>query len=68
MTDKLQGAYVQAWVWISEELLDPNLLDTTTREKRVQLDKHIIEVAREIYQADNEIEIDNYAEVTLSYD
>lgn len=62
MSEKLQGAYVQAWVWVDAAEFDPSGLSDQEMEAAAR------NTARQMYQKDGELEIDDNDKVSLSYE
>ena len=63
MTDKLAGAYVQAWVWVEA---DAFVVPGITTQK--QTEDAARATARMLWATDGEIEIDDSAKVSLSHE
>ena len=64
MSNKLQGAYVQAWVWLSVDDFCglPNLAGGHAKIKKAAL-----AAAKVTWGVEDDVKIDDNAEVTLSY-
>lgn len=56
MTRKLTGAYVQAWVWVQWDLFG------------VPTDQLLRQTARDQHEEEGDVEIDEDAKVSRSYD
>jgi len=63
MSEKLQGAYVQAWVWVEAAEFDPGSGPSDQEKEAAARD-----AARQMYHKDGELEIDDNDKVSLSYE
>ncbi|KKM64889.1 hypothetical protein LCGC14_1496780 [marine sediment metagenome] len=63
MSEKLEGAYVQAWVWVEAAEFDPGPGPSDAEKEAAARD-----AAQQTHHRDGELEIDDDAKVSLSYE